>query len=81
MHLCSSSRVCTQLPPVEEIKTRQHLAELTKQAKDTSLWEVGANCNVLIAAARLGLRPASIGNLGDDVYGRFLLDALEVGQV
>ncbi|KAK9808058.1 hypothetical protein WJX73_000001 [Symbiochloris irregularis] len=69
--------VVEKLPPVEQIKTREHLTELTKQAKDTTLWEVGANCNVLIAAARLGLRPACIGNLGDDVYGRFLVDALE----
>ena len=71
--------VVMQLPPVEVIKSRALLAQLTQQQSgDSSLWEVGANCNFLIAAARLGLRPACIGNLGEDVYGRFLLEALEV---
>lgn len=68
-----------QLPPVEVIKSRELLQQLTEQADDQSLWEVGANCNFLIASARLGLRAACIGNLGDDIYGRYLLDNLQVG--
>lgn len=29
-----------------------------------------------IAAARLGLRVATVGHVGDEIYGRFLLDVL-----
>lgn len=33
-------------------------------------------CNIAIAAARLGLHCKTIGNVGDEIYGRFLLDVL-----
>ena len=35
-------------------------------------WEVGGNCNFLIAAARLGLRAQCVGHVGDDARGAFL---------
>ena len=40
-------------------------------------WEAGGNCNMAIAAARLGLSCATIGHVGDEIYGQFLLDVLE----
>ncbi|KAK4366052.1 hypothetical protein RND71_013932 [Anisodus tanguticus] len=39
-------------------------------------WEAGGNCNVAIAASRLGLHSISIGHVGDEIYGRFLIDVL-----
>ncbi|KAG2267560.1 hypothetical protein Bca52824_062115 [Brassica carinata] len=39
-------------------------------------WEAGGNCNMAIAAARLGLRCVAIGHVGDEIYGEFLLDVL-----
>lgn len=39
-------------------------------------WEAGGNCNTAIAAARLGLHCTSIGHVGDELYGNFLLDVL-----
>lgn len=40
-------------------------------------WEAGGNCNLVIAAARLGLCMTTIGHVGDEVYGNFLLDVLQ----
>ncbi|PWA97817.1 pfkB-like carbohydrate kinase family protein [Artemisia annua] len=40
-------------------------------------WEAGGNCNMAIAAARLGLRCNVIGHIGDEIYGKFLLDVLQ----
>lgn len=39
-------------------------------------WEAGGNCNVAIAAARLGLCCLTLGHVGNEIYGRFLLDVL-----
>ncbi|KAK9083356.1 hypothetical protein Scep_029827 [Stephania cephalantha] len=39
-------------------------------------WEAGGNCNVAIAAARLGLCCLTVGHVGDEIYGHFLLDVL-----
>ena len=39
-------------------------------------WEAGGHCNTAIAAARLGLRCRAIGHVGNEIYGRFLLDVL-----
>lgn len=54
------------------------LRKLTAQPPDVKQWEVGGNCNFLIAAARLGLSVASIGNLGSDIYGDFVRRILKV---
>src|SRR5258708_26352355 len=39
-------------------------------------FEAGSSANVMIAAARLGLRVSALGALGDDVTGAFLLQIL-----
>ena len=67
-----------QMPAVEELKTPEYLRRLQQQGTDQSLWEVGASCNFLIAAARLGMSCAAVANLGEDVYGEYLLNILEV---
>lgn len=53
------------------------LAQLTAQPPEQSAWEVGGASNFMIAAARLGQRVASVGQLGDDVYGAFLRRVLQ----
>jgi|AntAceMinimDraft_1070359.scaffolds.fasta_scaffold04385_3 sugar/nucleoside kinase (ribokinase family) len=60
------------IPPLATLKTEAYLAELTKDAPPESSWEVGGNCNFLIAAARIGLRAECAGHVGDDAYGTFL---------
>lgn len=67
-----------QLPPVAEVKSESLLRHLMQRPSAEDTWEVGGNCNILIAAARLGLQVASCGNLGDDIYGRFLRSILQV---
>ncbi|KAI8523003.1 hypothetical protein RHMOL_Rhmol13G0040900 [Rhododendron molle] len=44
--------------------------------KHEKFWEAGGNCNMAIAAARLGLSCTAIGHVGNEIYGRFLLDVL-----
>ena len=74
-----SENVCvSQMPAVQELKTPRYLRQLQQQGIDQSLWEVGASCNFLIAAARLGMHTAAVANLGEDVYGKYLLDILQV---
>jgi fructokinase len=41
----------------------------------------GAPANVAVAAARLGAKSAFIGKVGDDAFGRFLLETLAQEQV
>ncbi len=53
--------------------------ELTAAPPPESSWEVGASCNFMIAASRLGLRVGCAGHCGDDVYGDFLRTILAVG--
>ncbi|MBI3961011.1 MAG: hypothetical protein HY328_19535 [Chloroflexi bacterium] len=38
--------------------------------------EPGGACNLLIAAARIGLKSAALSRVGDDLHGHFLLDVL-----
>ena len=66
-----------QLPPPAEVKSEALLRRLMRRAPAADAWEVGGSCNLLLAAARLGLRAAPVGNLGDDVYGRFLMHVLQ----
>ncbi|KAG6662674.1 hypothetical protein CIPAW_03G259200 [Carya illinoinensis] len=49
---------------------------LSASPPDKKYWEAGGNCNMAIAAARLGLRCVSIGHVGNEIYGNFLLDVL-----
>ena len=41
----------------------------------------GAPANVAVAAARLGTAAAFVGSVGDDLFGNFILDALEAEGV
>ena len=52
--------------------------ELTAEPPPESAWEVGASCNFMIAAARLGLRVGAVGHVGDDVYGDFMRRIMQV---
>ncbi len=55
--------------------------ELTAAPPPESSWEVGASCNFMIAASRLGLRVGCAGHCGDDIYGDFLRSILAVGAL
>ena len=66
------------MPPLEVVKTPGYLAQLTAAPPPQHTWEVGASCNFLIAAVRLGMRVGAVANLGDDAYGAFLRDVLRV---
>ena len=70
--------VSLQMPDLQELKTPEYLRHLQQQDTDQSLWEVGASCNFLIAAARLGMCCSAVANLGEDIYGDYLLKILEV---
>ncbi|KAJ4839910.1 hypothetical protein Tsubulata_026602 [Turnera subulata] len=64
------------LPPRDPQSRLAYMEELSKSPPDKRHWEAGGNCNMVIAAARLGLRCAAIGHVGNEVYGNFLLDVL-----
>jgi sugar/nucleoside kinase (ribokinase family) len=72
------------IPDPAELKTEAFLATLdatgydasSRDAAPSDRWEVGGNCNFLIAAARLGLRAECVGHVGDDARGAFLRDTL-----
>ncbi|GIL69748.1 hypothetical protein Vretimale_10235 [Volvox reticuliferus] len=61
-----------RLPPADLRTRRQTLDTLTESPPVRSFWEVGGNCNFMVAAARLGLQVASVGHIGSDVYGEFM---------
>ncbi|KAK2970170.1 hypothetical protein RJ640_019638 [Escallonia rubra] len=65
-----------ELPPPSRQERKAYMDELSKSPPDKQNWEAGGNCNMAIAAARLGLRCITIGHVGDEIYGRFLLDVL-----
>ena len=66
------------IPDPAARKTEAFLATLDAEdsSEDSSVladrWEVGGNCNFLIAAARLGLRAECVGHVGEDAQGAFL---------
>ncbi|RZC52231.1 hypothetical protein C5167_020657 [Papaver somniferum] len=64
------------LPPPSLNERKAYMERLSASRPDKRYWEAGGNCNVAIAAARLGLNCVTIGNVGNEVYGRFLLDVL-----
>ena len=64
------------IPAPEVLKTEAQLAAFTAASPPQRLWEVGGNCNFLIAAARVGLNAECVGHVGADVYGDFLRDVL-----
>ncbi|XP_021676923.2 fructokinase-1 [Hevea brasiliensis] len=65
-----------KLPPRSLEARKAYLEQLSASPPDKQYWEAGGNCNVAIAAARLGLSCATIGHVGNEIYGNFLLDVL-----
>ncbi|KAG8389249.1 hypothetical protein BUALT_Bualt02G0209200 [Buddleja alternifolia] len=65
-----------KLPPKPLDERKAYMEELSKSPPDKKYWEAGGNCNMAIAAARLGLGVVAVGHVGDEIYGRFLLDIL-----
>ncbi|PIA45255.1 hypothetical protein AQUCO_01700648v1 [Aquilegia coerulea] len=64
------------LPPNSFEDRRAYMDKLSASQPDKKYWEAGGNCNMVIAAARLGLSCLSLGHVGDEIYGHFLLDVL-----
>ncbi|KAF7120621.1 hypothetical protein RHSIM_Rhsim13G0031800 [Rhododendron simsii] len=64
------------LPPDSFDERMNYMERLSKSPPDKKFWEAGGNCNMAIAAARLGLSCTAIGHVGNEIYGRFLLDVL-----
>ncbi|OVA05301.1 Carbohydrate kinase PfkB [Macleaya cordata] len=64
------------LPPPSFEERKAYMEQLSSSRPDKRYWEAGGNCNVAIAAARLGLNCLTIGNVGNEIYGQFLLDVL-----
>ncbi|XP_050203897.1 fructokinase-1 [Mercurialis annua] len=65
-----------ELPPRSPAARQAYMERLASTPPDKRYWEAGGNCNMAIAAARLGLRCATIGHVGDEIYGEFLLGVL-----
>ncbi|KAB2016096.1 hypothetical protein ES319_D08G072700v1 [Gossypium barbadense] len=53
------------------------MEQLSSSPPDKQYWEAGGNCNMAIAAARLGLKCVAIGHVGNEIYGKFLEDVLQ----
>ncbi|KAJ6681251.1 hypothetical protein OIU74_019681 [Salix koriyanagi] len=70
-----------KLPPRSREARFAYMQELSKFPPDKKYWEAGGNCNMAIAAARLGLHCATIGHVGDEIYGQFLLDVLSEERI
>jgi hypothetical protein len=67
-----------QLPAPDAAVRQRLLTRLTADPPSTESWEVGGSTNFVIAASRLGLKAATVGHLGPDVYGEFMRTVLEV---
>ncbi|XP_010278096.1 PREDICTED: fructokinase-1-like isoform X2 [Nelumbo nucifera] len=65
-----------KLPPASFEERRTYMEQLAASSPDKRFWEAGGNCNMAIAAARLGLHCLTLGHVGNETYGRFLLDVL-----
>ncbi|KAJ7972695.1 fructokinase-1 [Quillaja saponaria] len=66
-----------QLPPPSLEERKAYMEHLSASPPDKQYWEAGGNCNVAIAAARMGLSCMAIGHVGNEIYGKFLLDVLQ----
>ncbi|XP_031502157.1 uncharacterized protein LOC116265580 [Nymphaea colorata] len=64
------------LPPTSADEKRAYMEQLSASRPDKKYWEAGGNCNLAIAAARVGLRCLTLGLVGDEIYGRFLVEVL-----
>ncbi|KAK6259989.1 Carbohydrate kinase PfkB - like 2 [Theobroma cacao] len=65
-----------KLPPPSPDARKAFMEQLSSSPPDKQYWEAGGNCNMAIAAARLGLNCITIGHVGNEIYGNFLLDVL-----
>ncbi len=70
-----------ELPGPDPVARERLLQQLSASPPCESSWELGANCNFMVAAARLGMRAGAVGHVGTDVYGRFLNRLLQVTWV
>ncbi|CAL4912715.1 unnamed protein product [Urochloa decumbens] len=66
-----------QLPPAPPEERKAYMDRLAASPPDQKFWEAGGNCNLAFAAARLGLRCSTLGHVGEEIYGKFLLDVLQ----
>lgn len=64
------------LPPPSKEERKAYMEELSASPPDKRYWEAGGNCNTAIAVARLGLNCTAIGHVGNEIYGKFLMDVL-----
>ncbi|KAL6968225.1 hypothetical protein U1Q18_034027 [Sarracenia purpurea var. burkii] len=65
-----------ELPPDSFEERKAYTELLSKSPPAKKFWEAGGSCNVVIAARRLGLSCVTIGHVGSEIYGGFLLDVL-----
>ncbi|XP_057422998.1 fructokinase-1 isoform X2 [Lotus japonicus] len=65
-----------QLPPPSLSERKAYMERLASSPPPKKYWEAGGNCNMAIAASRLGLDCISIGHVGNEIYGKFLSDVL-----
>ncbi|KAJ7558435.1 hypothetical protein O6H91_04G039000 [Diphasiastrum complanatum] len=65
------------LPPNELAEKYKYMQRLVASPPDEGSWEAGGNSNFAIAASRLGLRTVTIGHVGHEKFGQFLVQALE----
>lgn len=68
-----------QLPSPDPVAKQKLLQQLTADPPSCESWELGGNCNFMIAAARLGMKVGSIGHVGNDIYGQYMDRVLQVG--
>ncbi|KAF6266752.1 Ribokinase-like protein [Scenedesmus sp. NREL 46B-D3] len=70
-----------QLPPADPDARQALLQQLTADPPDQQHWELGGNCNFMIAAARMGMRVGSIGHVGNDMYGSYMDRVLQEERI
>lgn len=66
-----------KLPSSNKEERKAFMEQLAASPPDKKYWEAGGNCNLIFAAARLGLRVFTLGHVGNEIYGDFLVDVLE----
>ncbi|XP_066384114.1 uncharacterized protein [Miscanthus floridulus] len=66
-----------QLPPPPREERKAYMERLAASPPDQKFWEAGGNCNLAFAAARLGLSCSTLGHVGEEIYGKFILDVLQ----
>ncbi|KAJ3673893.1 hypothetical protein LUZ60_005885 [Juncus effusus] len=69
------------LPPGNKDERKDYMEKLASSPPDKKYWEAGGNCNLVIAAARLGLNCQTLGHVGQEIYGNFLLEVLHKDNI